>query len=122
MNSCVPVCTRMFAICYSYASVCSRIFRVSLVCYRVLLVVLVWCFRHDSLSVIFTMFCPVDKSLSYRSTLLLDSRGRRIKAHLIFYFTFSRNSAVLYWKSAILIGSPTVDYSPIEHNRALGSR
>ena len=64
------------------------------------------------------MFCPADESLSYCSTLLLDLKGRRIEAHLIFYFTFSRNSAVFYWKSAILIGSPTVDYSPIEHNRA----
>ena len=32
--------------------------------------------------------------------------------------TFSRNSAVFYWKSANLIGSPAVFYSPIENSRA----
>ena len=32
--------------------------------------------------------------------------------------TFSRNSAVFYWKSANLSGSRTVFYSPIENSRA----
>ena len=32
--------------------------------------------------------------------------------------SFSRNSAVFYWKSANLIGPPTVFYPPIEDDRA----
>ena len=36
--------------------------------------------------------------------------------HLI--ISISRNSAVFYWKSANLIGSPTVFYSLIENSRA----
>ena len=32
--------------------------------------------------------------------------------------SISRNSAVFYWKSANLIGSPTVFYSPIENSHA----
>ncbi len=40
---------------------------------------------------------------------------RYVKSKII---NISRNSAVFYWKSANLIGSPTVFYSPIENSRA----